>query len=348
MDTPENQSGDNRRLPLLDGLRGFAALAVMFFHAIGYFGNPLIFARSYLFVDLFFMLSGFVLGLSVDPRLRDGLRSDHFLLRRAKRLWPMIAAGALIGGIAALPEAGPQQAALLTALAILLLPALHNSGAPYGINPPFWSLAAELLANVAHALLLWRCTARTLWIATAISALWLLGEIVVQGANNHLHMAHNWPLAFSRIAFAYTFGLALARGHGARIARSGADRSWLLAVLLVTLPPLLLSVTHLPPWVGDSVVTLLALPLGVVMATQARLPVGLAPACSAIGLISYPLYAVHMPMQILVARWFSGIEGLFVSTGSALLLATLLALAFERRKKPRTAAPWPRESARLT
>jgi peptidoglycan/LPS O-acetylase OafA/YrhL len=54
-------SASRQRLPHLDGLRGIAAICVVLYHVHNLFGLALGFERAYLFVDVFFMLSGFVL-----------------------------------------------------------------------------------------------------------------------------------------------------------------------------------------------------------------------------------------------------------------------------------------------
>jgi peptidoglycan/LPS O-acetylase OafA/YrhL len=85
----------SRPPPLLDALRGIAAVAVMLHH------EPLLYAargaitRAYLAVDFFYMLSGLVLTLAFEPRFaQTGAR--HFMLTRA-RLWPVMAVGVLLG-----------------------------------------------------------------------------------------------------------------------------------------------------------------------------------------------------------------------------------------------------------
>ncbi|MGL5837730.1 MAG: acyltransferase family protein [Sphingorhabdus sp.] len=81
----------------LTGLRGVAAWAVVFYHIRsgmgGYAPDWLIaaFAKGYLAVDLFFMLSGFVMWLTYGQRFADkGLQySGEFLARRFARIWPL-------------------------------------------------------------------------------------------------------------------------------------------------------------------------------------------------------------------------------------------------------------------
>lgn len=92
------QGDHGRRLVTLDGLRGMAAIAVMLYHIgnVYQFGGP--FRAGYLFVDFFFLLSGFVLALSVEPRFARGWTTAAFMRARIVRLWPVIAIGALAGG----------------------------------------------------------------------------------------------------------------------------------------------------------------------------------------------------------------------------------------------------------
>ena len=92
---------------VLDGLRGGAACSVFVFH-IGEMlapspeQNPL--RHSYLAVDFFFALSGFVLGHAYDARLASQaaagqrLSKGGFLLRRLIRLHPMVIV-AMVAGI---------------------------------------------------------------------------------------------------------------------------------------------------------------------------------------------------------------------------------------------------------
>ena len=80
-------------------MRGIAAIAVMLTHAQGKFSGIEGFSRAYLLVDFFFLLSGFVLGLAADPQLRAGMGCERFMRARWRRLWPMIAIGALLGAL---------------------------------------------------------------------------------------------------------------------------------------------------------------------------------------------------------------------------------------------------------
>ncbi len=82
---------------LLDGLRGVAALMVIFYHVFEAFATSPIdqrFNHGYLAVDFFFILSGFVIGYAYDDRWKTMTTKD-FIKRRLIRLHPMVVLGAV-------------------------------------------------------------------------------------------------------------------------------------------------------------------------------------------------------------------------------------------------------------
>lgn len=86
---------------LLDGLRGVAALLVVWYHVFeGYqfaSGSAIIqeINHGYLAVDFFFILSGFVIGYAYDDRWGKTLTLGKFFKRRLIRLHPMVVNGCL-------------------------------------------------------------------------------------------------------------------------------------------------------------------------------------------------------------------------------------------------------------
>ncbi len=67
----------------LDGLRGICAITVLMFHAVGIFRNGVLFAHGFLSVDVFFVLSGFVIALTYERRLLT-MGLNAFLRARAR------------------------------------------------------------------------------------------------------------------------------------------------------------------------------------------------------------------------------------------------------------------------
>jgi peptidoglycan/LPS O-acetylase OafA/YrhL len=81
----------NRNLAI-DGLRGISILLVISFHFFGIRSEALpfesisIFRFGYLGVDLFFIISGFAISLTIA----SSDTATQFLLRRMIRLWPAL------------------------------------------------------------------------------------------------------------------------------------------------------------------------------------------------------------------------------------------------------------------
>jgi peptidoglycan/LPS O-acetylase OafA/YrhL len=117
--------------PDIDGIRGTAAIMVM-----GYHGNVPGFEGAYIGLDLFFVVSGFVIaGLLLGEFERTGrIRWSAFYARRARRLIPAKATmliGVLVIGYFALAPTGAQQETARSAAA----------AAAFVSNFFFWQIA---------------------------------------------------------------------------------------------------------------------------------------------------------------------------------------------------------------
>jgi peptidoglycan/LPS O-acetylase OafA/YrhL len=82
--------GLDRRLPALDGLRGFATIAVVLSHYLGELPNGLdIFKVGWIAVDLFYVLSGFLIGKLIMEKSHHANFFSVFYLRRICRTFPI-------------------------------------------------------------------------------------------------------------------------------------------------------------------------------------------------------------------------------------------------------------------
>jgi len=80
---------ENKTIKSLEGIRGLAAIIVTLHHfGAAWYLRPI--EYGYLFVDLFFVLSGFVVTLAYSSRLTSGAQLRPFLIRRFGRLYPLM------------------------------------------------------------------------------------------------------------------------------------------------------------------------------------------------------------------------------------------------------------------
>jgi peptidoglycan/LPS O-acetylase OafA/YrhL len=313
MDASTDPPGVSDRLPLLDGMRGMAAVCVLGFHMQRAFHLNGPFASSYLFVDFFFLLSGFVLGLVAEPRMRQGMTWSTFMAARWRRLWPMIAVGAVLGAIRFSATSDAATTITLLVLALAMVPTRSSSLELFPLNGPQWSLLMELMANLAHVLVLAHLPLRRLVAVTVVFGALLMANIL---------RAHvdPWMLAELRVGFSYSAGLVFARAYrqGAFVRLAGVDWKWpvaLTAGAVLSLPYL-----PLPKNFGDVAIIFAIFPTAFVCAIGARLPAVLAPAMLWLGRLSYPLYAVHEPIIKMIAS--------NPHTSTHPMLAALLAIGF--------------------
>lgn len=292
---------DNRRFATLDALRGVAAILVMVFHAGK--RSPVEVSGGYLAVDLFFALSGFIIALAYERRLRDGLGLLRFTRNRLTRIYPMYLAGLLLGSTLYGWSVSP----------FVLLPDLSSTKL-LPANVPMWSLLTELLVNVAFALLAIRLGWRGLLCILVLSGGALASFIVEDGDANSGAFWKDAGIGLVRTVFSFTLGVALYRLRDRlKPARRETWLAWLLlpalAALLVFAPAGragwdILCIFALMPallWLG----TLWELP-------RARLG-------EVLGDISFPLYCLHGPIVLILFE--HGDETQMVASFAGLIVA---------------------------
>jgi peptidoglycan/LPS O-acetylase OafA/YrhL len=140
----------------LTSIRGFFAWGVVLYHirlaCMGWLPLPVIhvLAKGYLAVDVFFLLSGFVIWLNYGGRLRGRAAAADFLMRRIARIWPLHAAMLLFALGLALLLLATGRAAWNFPFAELPLHVLlvQNWGFTRALswNDPAWSISCEWAA----------------------------------------------------------------------------------------------------------------------------------------------------------------------------------------------------------
>jgi peptidoglycan/LPS O-acetylase OafA/YrhL len=286
------------RLHTIDAMRGVAAIFVLVGHSVVLLGLHDI-PRFWLSVDLFFLISGYVLGGVYEPRFRAGLTPGAFLVARLLRLYPLyllgLAIGLLSGAITlALGKgdlsAGEFAVATVTGLFMLPSPTWAAEDSLFPLNFPAWSLFFELCANLILALC-WRRLTQPVLIAIVI----LSGiAIAASGSTGHGEGWSSVWWGFPRVGFSFFLGVLLHRWRREPQGRSA--RAWLPVVAIV----LLLAMTAPGGFLIDLLTIFVAFPLLVWFAAAIEPP---RPAIAEmLGALSYPLYVIHVPILSLVTR----------------------------------------------
>ncbi|MGB5086211.1 MAG: acyltransferase [Methylocystis silviterrae] len=156
-----------RRYEALDSLRGVCACMVVLFHLKpnSHFVNAALLRHSYLFVDFFFVLSGFVIFEAYRDKLRQGFGLGPFVVLRFGRIYPLhafllacfvayeIVWAFWLHRYSAEPRPSFSGAFSLNSLfeSILLL---DSFGLTDGLawNYPAWSIAAEFWTYILFAM----------------------------------------------------------------------------------------------------------------------------------------------------------------------------------------------------
>jgi len=151
-----------REIRALTGLRGIAAVYVVLFHYYSgvSFASPLVtlLSHGYLAVDLFFVLSGFVMTLNYAELFRGRWQwqsSRIFLSRRIARVYPLfVVTGVCAAILISRGWLDGTQAGLKGALALNVL-MIQAWGLAPSLDAPSWSISAEWAAYIVFPLALW-------------------------------------------------------------------------------------------------------------------------------------------------------------------------------------------------
>ncbi len=327
-----------QELPALTGLRIFAALGVAVWHASVLLPSlPVALAHGYLGVDLFFMLSGFIIAHVYWDDFAAARRGSarRFVALRLARIWPAHMAVIAVFAMAVLAamlagrvgEMGFGYVALELLLQALLLQNLLDEPL---LNYPSWSVSAEFIAYLCFPLVValvarLRSAAALLAGVPAALLLCFLLQTVLLGQP----LGTGGPAAFIRVLCEFAAGVMLWRlwrgGHLAAV-------PWRIVLPLCLLAALAVAALSPPRHHLDYLIVLLLAPL---LPGLAQGGSGLARVLAwrplvYLGEISYSVYLAHVPAIILTRFLALRLEGVFggrQAGADIFLLALLLSLA---------------------
>jgi peptidoglycan/LPS O-acetylase OafA/YrhL len=265
--------------------------------------------HAYLFVDFFFVLSGFVIAARYQERISGALISvTDFLTLRIGRLYPLhlfallgmmvmytyvgTAPDAVIG-----LNAAPIDRRISSFLAnLFMVQGLHTTAAPTW-NRPSWSISTEFATYVAYALL-WKILKKRTWIATA--CIIAAAPVAIALLVGHMDTTFDWGILRSLLGFALgtvvfnALRLPVARSAAARVGQRTAtvlELVMLVCIAAFVAQPDHTKLTIAAPFVFALAVLVFSRGRGSVSALLASRPVRHA------GAISYSVYLLHQPLQ---------------------------------------------------
>lgn len=322
--------------PDIDGLRALAVLAVIGFHAF-----PGLVPGGFVGVDIFFVISGYLISGIIGRGLANGTFSfADFYLRRIRRIFPaltLVIACCLVAGYFLLLSDEYKQLAkqAISGLFFVANFALWTEAGYFDTSAelkPFlhlWSLGIEEQFYLLWPVLMWLLwrSGKPLALAPAIGGLALLSFLVNIFSIEHSQVTtFYWPHTRVWELLAGAWLAARQAGHSGLPRNSRmADLTGLLGVLLLLATPIGFDRKLLFPgyWAALPV-------LGAVLVIRAgpqawanRMLLG-RPAMVFIGLISYPLYLWHWPL-LTFPRIINGGETALAVRMSAVALAFLAA-----------------------
>lgn len=308
-------------IPALTGLRGIAALWVLLYHAMILLKttNPalvaplkLLLGAGYLGVDIFFVLSGFVLAYNyADVKTHRSVSSySKFLWMRLARIYPVHVAALVLMSISMLlhfslriPYSTDHSAeSLFESLALI-----HGWSVPiFGKwNAPSWSLSAEWAAYLAFplvAVVAMRMRSQALLILSVVSLFAILSLLMYLTPGNNA-----MQLGMYRIATEFTSGVFLFRLWSLSPKRSNIADQVAMASLIVMLS---LSGYLDYAYRDDTALVWLAPLSGILVLFLASAKGAFSALLSSnkmqyLGKISYSLYMVHFSFLVLAKNYIA-------------------------------------------
>jgi peptidoglycan/LPS O-acetylase OafA/YrhL len=239
----------------LEGLRGAAALVVMFYHMGLLSRYSGIIENGYLAVDLFFVLSGYVICTAYGDALAGVSNVTRFVLRRVGRLWPLYIASAILylayTNVYALFPVAPDATtgetlanASISPLDVLAVATMangfSNSGATLG-SPVNWSAGDEFYVYLLFATICATLASRLRPVAFGVAAIvsYAAAIYLSVGRSHCLTQGECFNLAYgsgwTRCGAGFFAGCLLAEYNGTRIMKALRTRSLQLTVCAAAL-----------------------------------------------------------------------------------------------------------------
>jgi peptidoglycan/LPS O-acetylase OafA/YrhL len=314
------------RYVYLDGLRGIAAIMVVIFHFTQHTDNPLM-RNAYFSVDLFFVLSGFVITKAYRQRIATGMAFSEFAALRIKRLYPMFAVGLGLGVVAVLLKIAVGQSdfskaevfgsAITNAFyfpffssKMLEIGRTEIRGTAFPANNPAWTLFFEFYVNLLF-FWLWRSA---LYSTKRLGGIWIVSLAIFVAAIGLGWGSSGWGasvrhlvIGFDRTIYGFAAGVLIASLPSFGVP---ARRQRIIGALVFLG---FIAICAMPGGKITFLIAVIAAPLLVLAGSLVAMGDRANAVGNWLGELSYPLYCIHFPI-LMIADATGLIRGGFVST----------------------------------
>jgi peptidoglycan/LPS O-acetylase OafA/YrhL len=313
--------------PILDGLRGVAAVIVVMFHifeANAANANEQIINHGYLAVDFFFVLSGFVIGYAYDDRWGK-LTIGGFFKRRLERLQPMVIMGMLIGAVCfyfgdssmwpMIHTVPVWKMLLIMLIGFTLIPIpvswdIRGWQEMHPLNGPGWSLFFEYIANILYALGLRKLSKTALSILVLIAGCVLIQYAVTAKSGD---LTGGWSLneeqlriGFTRLIYPFFAGLLLSRVVKPGNIKNAFLYCSVLLCVIFFMPRVGINQNQWMNGLFESLSIIFVFPLIVYLGASGEIKGRTEnKICKFLGDISYPIYITHYAFIYIYTGWVS-------------------------------------------
>ena len=261
-----------------------------------------------MFVDFFFVLSGFVITWNYANRIHDGQSLGSFLIRRFFRIFPLhlfillcylaLELAMLAGKPPGTPMGSVSGRTLADFWRTLLMMNSFGMDHQTNWNMPSWSISAEWWTYIAFGLLALALAARKM-LAVGMAALAVLGAIIL--VSNHTHLRVMADHGLFRCFYGFGLGSLFALGYHHIVPWLQGRERWLgwaeialVVVIIWFVGAFRLSpISFLAPLLFLAAVIIFSQEAGLISRLLRR------PFFLRAGLLSYSIYMIH---QLIMGR----------------------------------------------
>jgi peptidoglycan/LPS O-acetylase OafA/YrhL len=305
--------GNKHRFVALDSLRGICACMIVLLHfdTFGHISRSAFVQNGFLFVDFFFVLSGFVIAASYGDRLGQGYPLGKFMLLRLGRVYPLHLVMLLLFVAFELstmniarssghqPWSAGYSVEMLLANMGLVQTFVGTDGTSW--NGPAWSIAVEVWTYLVFALA-FRFLGRFL-IPAALALAVACACYLLVATDRYLNVFHDG--AFARCLFGFSLGVVMFWLHKRLHLTIDAVTATILELIAVVITVLIVVYAGasflslaVPP-VFAAVILIFAQQSGAVSRLLENRPFEF------LGKVSYSIYMVHL---FIVFRTYNALE----------------------------------------